>query len=177
MADWHEADHPRDSEGQFTESWANQVAAALPGSIFDSFTDPAFSEPSDYQHEQARNWAHTKLEYIDRSTGYRSRVFDIEHGGDGFTVSGSFEDGSTTIGHWQVGVLKDEDGARVGVVEGIELDADRRGEGLAKRWARRLEDVLRAEGVVRISMWDMSGGFWEHLGYARDRRGTGVKQL
>jgi len=175
---WREADHPRDPDGQFTESWANRLSAALPGgSIFDTFIDPEFGEPSEVMVEQASDWAHERFDYTDRTTGYRSRVTGIEHGGDGFNIHGVFEDGDTEIGHYQIGILKDEDGSRAAVVEGVYLDQDRRGEGLAKRWVARLEDAARAEGIKTISMWDMSSGFWEHLGYVRGRWSQGSKQL
>lgn len=160
-------------------AWAGEVNRRLPGgSIYDTFTHPEFSDPSDDQRDQAEQWARGKFDYTDRTTGYRSEVTSIDHSGDGFTAYGEFVDGQATIGHWEIGILNDEDtGGRAMVVEGIEIDPDRRGEGLAKRWVQRLEAAGRAEGVERISMWDMSGGFWERMGYTRDRRGTGEKTL
>lgn len=169
-----ERQHPRDAEGQ----WARKLSARLPGgSIFDSFTDPEFGDPTPQQQEQAERWAHDRFDYVDRTTGYRSQVFSVEHNADGFTVAASFQDGEHSIGGYQFGITQDEEGHKIGFVEEINIDSDRRGEGLAKRWVHRLEQALKAEGVEFISMWDMSGGFWEHMGYTRDRQGVAGKTL
>lgn len=174
---WRESDHPRNPDGEFTDSWAGQVSRRLVGTIYDTFRDPEFGDPSDQMQQEAEAWARQHFDYSDRTTGVRSRVSSVEHGGDGFSVNGRFEDLGRTVGTWSIGVLKGEGGTPEAAVEEINLDSDYQKQGIAGRWARRLEQVIRDSGGQRISMWDMSRGFWEHMGYTRDRRGIGEKQL
>lgn len=169
--------HPRDREGQ----WAEKLSARLPGgSIYDTLIDPEFGDPSEQMQQQAETWAREHFDYTDRTSGVYSRVSSVEHGGDGFSVNGRFEDQSRTVGTWSIGVLAHggrDEATRAFAVEEINLDRDYQGQGIAGRWARRLEQVARDTGTRHISMWDMSGGFWERMGYTRDRHGIGEKQL
>jgi GNAT superfamily N-acetyltransferase len=170
-----ERQHPRNPD---SGEWVEKVSARLPGgSVFDTFVDPAFQDPGEDAIEQAEQWAHRHFDYVDRTTGYRSEVFDVQHNGDGVIVSATFQDGPRSIGGYQLAVFKDEEGHRVGTVESVEIDQDQRGQGLARRWVQRMETVFRREGVEFVSMWDQSRGFWEHMGYVRDRFGIGGKQL
>lgn len=171
-----ERQHPRDREGQ----WAEKLSRRLPGgSIFDTLTDPEFGDVSPQQQEAAEHWAHDQFDYPDRTSGTRSEVSSVEHSGDGFSVNGRFHEGDRTVGTWSIEVLKNGgDGqTRSFAVEEINLNTDWQGQGIAGRWVRKLEQVARDSGAQSISMWDMSGGFWERMGYTRDQRGIGEKQL
>jgi GNAT superfamily N-acetyltransferase len=135
--------------------------------------DPAFDEPSDYQEQMASEWANEHFTYRDTPTRYESTVDETEHGGDGVTVKGSFlDDGGQNVGQWEFAILRDENGDRAMVVDTISIDHPYRGGGVAKRWVQHLEAVGRREGVVRISMWDQSSGFWESQGYTASFQGA-----
>ena len=177
-----EAKHPRDfNNGR----WVDRVIASMGRSIYDTLTHPEFGDASHEQQQAAEQWA-LQLAYPDRDTGTRSRVSSVEHSVDGFSVNGRFEvredtggamARSRTIGTWSVAVLKDDEGTPTAAVEEINLDPKWQKQGIAGRWARRFEQAVRQSGGQSISMWDMSSGFWEHIGYVRDRFGIGRKQL
>ena len=151
---WREADHPRDSDGEFTDKpdWASRVSDRIGRlGVFSS---------GHGDEDTARRWATKHLEYTDRGTGSRSTVETSEKQDDGVTVAGAFHDGQTQIGTWEVTLTGDSVS-----VESIVIDPDHQGGGLGKRWVSRLEHGARAEGAARISMWDFSNGFWAKMGY------------
>ena len=170
-----EAKHPRDRDGQ----WAEKLSARLPGgSIYDTLTSAEFGDPSEQQQAQAEQWA-AGLQYTDHQSGIRSVVSGVEHAGDGFSANGRFVEGDQTVGGWSVAVLHSNTDAPFPMVEVEEiwLADPMQGQGIARRWVRRLEGHARQSGAQQVEMWDQSGGFWEHLGYVRASNGMGVKQL
>lgn len=170
-----EAKHPRNPDDG---RWVDRVIAQAIPSIYDTLTHPEFSDVSYEQQQAAEKWA-LQLAYPDREAGVRSQISSVEHAVDGFSVNGRFVRGSAdeTVGTWSVAILKDEDGTPTAAVEEINIDPQWQGQGIAGRWARRLEQVVRQSGGQSISMWDQSGGFWEHMGYVKDRFGIGRRQL
>lgn len=142
-------------------------------SIFDHLIDPAFGDPSEYNKQMAHEWASEHFDYGDAPTRYEIIADETEHGGDGVTVKGSFlDDGGQNVGQWEFSILTDENGDRAIVVDTISIDKPYRGNGVAKRWVKHLEEIGRREGVKRITMWDQSSGFWESRGYTASFQGA-----
>lgn len=183
---------PGPGPGRFRDTgagWADALAGRLPTPRINlervvgrGDDEGGSGEAWAWQVEEAASWARSALEYDDPS-GVRSRVVDVKVGmteydpddpgsGEdaGLQIRGSFQSAGRSVGSWTIKVGYDIDTEEwTAVVDGIHLDEETRGQGIAGRWVRRLEQVLRdTTDVGEVSLWDQSGGFWEAMGYQND---------
>lgn len=152
--------------------YSDETRLAIPGET-SALLRTMLDTPSSYdQSPEIVDWAQQAgLQFGDQS-GIRSIVRSGSLVGDAFrraNVAGDFmaPDGSSA-GSWSIEFTTDGSEVRL-FVDAIALQAGKgRGQGIARRWVERLEDVARQAGVTRIDTLDTSGGFWAHLGYRKD---------
>lgn len=168
-----EAKHPRDPDDG---RWVDHVIARMGPSIYSTLSLNDTFDPTPEQQKAAEQWAQ-QLAYRDAEAGVRSQISSVEHQGDGFSVNGRFVRGRAdeTVGTWSIG-LETQYGEREASVGEIQLDPAWQGKGIAGRWVRRLEQVIRQSGGQSIWLWDDSKGFWQHMGYPNPGGGRGRRK-